>query len=1436
MQCYTELTPPTAVSHSLTLQLVPGQGANLVVAKSSLLQIFRTKVVSAEIETPQSAARRTKASSRFEDSLANDDDGLEVSFLGGDSLATKTHRANTVKLVLVAEFPLPGVITGLARIKTPRRNATTDSLLIAFKDARMSLVEWDAEQNTLETISIHYYEQDELQGSPWAVPLGCYENFLVADPASRCAALRFGARNLAILPFKQADEDIDMGDWDVELDGPRPAKDLSNAVVNGSSNIEDTPYSPSFVLRLSNLDPNLLHPVHLAFLHEYREPTFGILTSTRAASSSLGRRDQYSYMVFTLDLHQKASTTILSVGGLPQDLFQVVALPAPVGGALLVGNNELIHIDQSGKRNGVAVNPFGKQTTTFGLVDQTHLNIRLEGCVVDVLTAELGELLVILNDGRMGLITFRIDGRTVSGLDLRMIPAAAGGSIIPCRVSTLSRVGRSTMFAGCEEGDSLVFGWTKGQGQKTTKKTSPLQDIDPHLELELDSDGLDVEDDDDLYAQESTAHQQTIGVSSTSKAGEPSVRIHDRLFNMAPIKKMIIGEPSSVSNAEEERDSRGVRSELQLVCAVGMGKSSSLAAISLDIQPKVVGRFEFPEARGFWTVYVKKPLPKALQGDRGAASSNDYDTSGQYDKYMIVAKVDLDRFQTSDVYALTATGFESLAGTEFEPAAGMTVEAGTMGKDSRIIQVLKSEVRCYDGNLALSQMISMFDEETGAEPRVNSASIADPYLLLMRDDSSVYIAQMDKNFELEELEKEDKILTTTKWLTGCLYLDTSGLFAEEPGQKGTKPEESILIFLLSSSGALYIYRLPNLTKPVYVAEGLTYIPPGLSPEYTARKGTAKETVSEILVADLGDTTFKSPYLILRHRNDDLTIYQPFRAKKRDVQGLSRTLFFQKVPNSSFAKPPVETSQDDTPDVKGFLPMRRCSNVSGYSTVFLPGPSPSFVLKSSSSAPKVVGLQGSSVQAMSSFHTEGCEQGFIYADMHGITRVAQIPSDCSYADTGVSVKKIAIGEDIQAVAYHHPSQSYAVGCNVPEEFELPKDDDHHRAWAKEDISFKPTLDRGVLKLLSPATWTVIDSVQMEPCETILCVETLNLEVSESTNERRQLIAVGTARSKGEDLPTRGHVYVFDVADVIPVPGQPETNRKLKLIAKEDIPRGAVTDLSQVGNQGLMLVAQGQKCMVRGLKEDGSLLPVAFMDMNCYVTAVKELPGTGLCLMADAFKGVWFVGYTEDPYKMQLFGKSSTKLEVLTADFLPDGRELFIVASDADGHIHVLQFDPEHPKSLGGHLLLHRTTFNTGAHHPTSSLLLQAVPSPTSSNDAAKDPHVLLLASRTGVIAALRPLSESAYRQLSSLVAQLTTSLPPRAGLNPRGHRLPSLSCPTPGVDASVGRNIVDGVVLERFMELGTGRRGEMAGRAGYGGPGEVRAELEGVLGWAGLGYF
>jgi len=70
-----------------------------------------------------------------------------------------------------------------------------------------------------------------------------------------------------------------------------------------------------------------------------------------------------------------------------------------------------------------------------------------------------------------------------------------------------------------------------------------------------------------------------------------------------------------------------------------------------------------------------------------------------------------------------------------------------------------------------------------------------------------------------------------------------------------------------------VYALSNLRTPIYIAEGLSYLPPILSADYAARRGTSRESLKEIIVADLGDKTSSSPYLIVGLLDD----YVCFRA-------------------------------------------------------------------------------------------------------------------------------------------------------------------------------------------------------------------------------------------------------------------------------------------------------------------------------------------------------------------------------------------------------------------------------------------------------------------------------------------------------------------------------------------------------------------------------
>jgi cleavage and polyadenylation specificity factor subunit 1 len=354
------------------------------------------------------------------------------------------------------------------------------------------------------------------------------------------------------------------------------------------------------------------------------------------------------------------------------------------------------------------------------------------------------------------------------------------------------------------------------------------------------------------------------------------------------------------------------------------------------------------------------------------------------------------------------------------------------------------------------------------------------------------------------------------------------------------------------------------------------------------------------------------------------IYEPFK-HPYDPQSPAFTsnLKWRKISQPNLARyseePEVEREASGREST-----LRRLENVGGYSTVFQTGTSPCFVLKEASSLPRIVPLRSKAVKSLSRFHTADCDRGFVYVNGEGIVHISQLSSEVRYGDTGWVTKKVDLREEVQAVTYFEPKRLYCVASTEKVMFKLPEDDYHHE-WAKEDTSFLPTVDQAVIRLYYPQDWSCIDTYQLDPAEVVLTMKIIELEVSEHTHVRKPLLCVGTAIIHGEDLATKGHVYIFEINTVVPEPGRPETGSKFKLIVKEEM-RGAVTALSEIGDEGFLLHAQGQKCMVRGLKEDNTLLPVAFMDMQSHVTVAKALKGTGMAVMGDIVKGVWFTGYT------------------------------------------------------------------------------------------------------------------------------------------------------------------------------------------------------------------
>jgi cleavage and polyadenylation specificity factor subunit 1 len=1005
MQCYTELIPPSAVTHAISLPFLDSKAQNLVVAKTCLLQVFRPKT------------------------LENDEsEGVPKS-----------------KLVLVGEYPLSGTVTSLASIKALNTKSGGDALIVSFKDAKLSLIEWDPENYRISTISIHYYEGENVIHEPFGPGLGESETILTVDPSSRCAALRFGSRHLAILPFRQLGDDLMEGGedgFDAEMDIAPPSATLkrTQAGLNevAASEAKQTPYTASFVLPLTALDPSLTHPVDLAFLHEYREPTFGILSAPVQTSTSLlgERKDVLSYTVFTLDLEQRASTNLISAPNLPSDLWKVVPLPLPVGGALLVGTNELVHVDQSGKTIAVAVNEFAKESSNLNMIDQSDLKLKLEGCNVGALDTETGDLLLLLNDGSMAVTTFRLLGRNVGGLKVAKVAPNDGGTSMEVAASCVTSVTSRTVFIGSEEGDSALISWSKPMTLPSRKRSyAQMLGSDTAVDEDEDADDLD---EDDLYATTSEANKRrasSIGYDGTNGVAAYKFEVQDRLVSLGPINSVCMGRSSSTS-----------KGHLEMLAAVGRDCGSRLATLSRDIVPDVTQTGPFAGALNAWSITAKQP---AEEGEAEPQFDNmffcyDGETTRVFD-------VTTD--YSGDNTTRTTAKYAERTGTEFEHD-GETMEVSTIAQGTRIVQCRRTEIRTYDPlTLGLIQIIPMMDDETDAELKIVHISISDPYIVAIRDDSSILVLQLNDG-DVEPLDVEGAA-RETKWISGCLY-------------RGEMCQGQTIICLLGEDGGLHLFDLPNL-ELVHHITTLPSLPAVLSTEAQQRRVGAKETLTEVLLTDIGTTEVQQTHLIVRTAMDDLILYEPLS----DSSSWTTALRFRKVPFNYIPK-----FDEMSTEISGGRPtalQRLC--IGKYFAVHIPGPSPSFIFKEATSLAKAVGLRARNVSAIVPLDRQG--HGLCLGVLsEGTLQECVLPTQLEFS-SGWCVTKMSLGDpaqDVRRITFHEERQMYVVATCKDVDFYFPSEDARHSEQdGKPYLSFKDCITSiYVYFLFSRGATSIVDA--------------------------------------------------------------------------------------------------------------------------------------------------------------------------------------------------------------------------------------------------------------------------------------------------------------------------------------------------------------------------
>jgi len=1394
-----QVHPVTAIEHCICCNFVDHDQKNLVVAGTNLMQVYR---------------------------LSSDTLGQKDSVTGAKSqekLLDKTQdgRSRRIRLEFVCSFQLCGNILSLQSVRLA--GAALDSMLISFSDAKLSVVEFDPSTRDLKTSSLHHFEDDDLKDGH------CQHNATIAssvrvDPDERCAAMIIYGRHLVVLPFRR----------DLPVD-------TTDGFTSGDSQM---PVLSSYTTDLRKLDEKISSIVDFQFLHGYYEPTVLILYEPLPTWSSrvAMRKDTCSIVALSLNLQQRVHPVIWSVANLPMDCCQLCPVPKPVGGVLVFAVNSLIYLNQSQPPYGVSLNSITNVSTEFLLKVQDGVKITLD-CAQSVFISS-DKLVLSLRGGELYVLTLLVDGmRVVRSFNL---DKAAASVLTSC----MCICGDGLLFLGSRLGNSLLLRYTEKLPEDTS--VSGLGGDEPvNKKRKLaDANWLDlssIEDLDELEVYGTSATQSDYHLS------QYTFEVCDSLLNIGPCAHMVMGEPAFLSEEFHSIEDH----DLELVTTSGYGKNGAVSVLQRRIRPQVVTTFELPGCTNMWTV---------IGYDSSEQSELDeMDSCEQTHKFLILSREDSSMVLKTgqEIMELDQSGLNTR-----EP----TVFAGNIGSNRYVIQVCARGVRLLDGIKQLQHIpldvgspisscsvadpyVAVMSEDgqvivlilkpdthgTGARLTVTKPTLPlSPHITTLcafNDESRMFTltqpgesaAPVKQQTVVTEpavasVEDEDELLygdsSTSVTTSSHTNSNVVGTNSKEPELK-----LSCWLAVCRDNGVLEIYSLPDYNLCFSVKN----FPNGEhvlidSLEYSdERRDSSKyekvldanypPVVDELLFICLGR---KMQPFIMARVNEDFLIYESFTHHAPETSGKRLQLRFKKIshglllghkkPKTAQTKGTANLDSVDRHSTVSWL--RPFDDISGYSGVFICGPSPHWIMMTSRGMLRMhpMSVDGP-VTCFTPFHNVNCPKGFLYFNQHGELRICVLPTHLSY-DAAWPVRKVPLRCTPHFIGYHTESKTYAVATSVSEPctklVKVVGDGDKEFDAVERDERFvHPMLDKFVIQLFSPVTWEPIPNTKfdLDEFERASCMQSVSLKSEGTVSGMKPYIALGTNYAYNEDITCRGRIVIFDVIEVVPEPGLPLTKNKLKVEYDKE-QRGAITALDDV--QGFLVTAIGQKIYIWQLKDD-DLCGIAFIDVQIYVQSLATIKN--LILVGDIFKSITLLRYQEDTKVLSLVSRDCRPMEVYAVEYMVDNPNLNLIVSDKEKNIFLYAYMPLERDSHGGQLLLRRSGINVGSHVNTM-FRIQCKPTDSDLQRRPARRHATYFATLDGSIGLLLPVSEKMYRRLSMLQNLLTTYIPHRAGLNPKSYRMVHY----PGHQLSQPiKNIVDVDLVCRFMDMTAMERAEIARR-------------------------
>ncbi|CAN1842644.1 Cleavage and polyadenylation specificity factor subunit 1 [Linum perenne] len=1270
-------------------------------------------------------------------------------------------------LELVCHYRLHGNVESMAVLSTDGGDGSRrrDAIVLAFKDAKISVLEFDDSIHGLRTSSMHCFE-----GPEWCHLKRGRESFargplVKVHPRGRCGGVLVFDLQMIILSAAQVGSGL-IGDDD----------------ALGSGGAISASVKSSYIINLRDLD--VKHVKDFIFIHDYMEPAVVILHERELTWAGRLAWKHHTCVIsaFSISTTSKPPTLIFSSVNLPHDAYKLLAVPLPIGGVLVIGTNSIHYYNQSASCT-LALNHYAVPVESSQELPRASFNVELDAANATWLLNDVA--LLSTKTGELLLLTLVYDGRVVQRLDLSKSKASV-------LTSDIAMIGKSLFFLASRLGDSLLVQFTSGSVSDVSPEVGDIDEVHSAKRLKrLSSDALQ----DGMSVDELSLY----GSNNTESAQKTfSFAVRDSLVNVGPLKDFSYG---LRINADANATGIAKQSNYELVSCSGHGKNGALCVLRQSIRPEMITEVELPGCKGIWTVYHKNSRGHNADSSKIAA----YDD--EYHAYLIISmEARTMVLETGDLLTEVTESVDYFV-------QGRTIAAGNLFGRRRVVQVYERGARILDGSF-MTQDLSIAETCT-----VLSVSIADPYVLIKMTDGSIRLLVGDTSTCTVSVKTPPAFQSSKKAVSACtLYHDkgpepwlrktstdawlSTGISEPLDGTDGGAHDHGdIYCIICYESGALEIFDVPNFSSVFYVdkfVSGKSHLadsnlqePSDESQEATntssgadAAPGSKEGNNHNLRVVELAMQRWSGhhsrPYLFGILTDGSILCYHAYLFEGPDSSSKTEACastqdFASRLRNLRFARAPLDTyMREETSSGNISQRMTIFTNISGHQGFFLSGSRPAWFMVLRERLRIHPQLCDGSIVAFTVLHNVNCNHGFIYVTSQGILKICQLPSGCNY-DNYWPVQKVPLRGTPHQVTYFAERNLYPLIVSVPVQKPLNQvlsslvdQDGNHQIESQnmtsDELHHTYTVEEYEVRILEPeksgGPWQTKATIPMHTSENTLTVRMVTL-FNTTTKENETLLAIGTAYVQGEDVAARGRVLLFSL-------GKNTENSQVSEVYSKEL-KGAISALASL--QGHLLLASGPKIILH--KWTGSELNgVAFFDAPpLYVVSLNIVKN--FILLGDIHKSVYFLSWKEQGAQLSLLAKDFSSLDCFATEFLIDGSTLSLVVSDAQKNVQIFYYAPKMSESWKGQKLLSRAEFHVGA-HVTKFMRLQMLSTASDRGGSAPvsdktNRFALLFATLDGSIGCITPLDEITFRRLQSLQKKLVDAVPHVAGLNPRSFR-------------------------------------------------------------------